>query len=68
MEFIAGIIVGVAVAGTIGRAKFLQVQNQIRNWRTLAQSNLDRLVVERNLVKGLTETLDDLAQRTRIKA
>lgn len=68
IEFIAGALVGFSVATIIGRAKFLQAQNQVRNWRMLAEKKLEELRTERNINEGLTETLDDVAQRTRIKA
>lgn len=57
MEFVTGAIVGFVIAGLIGRAKFLQVQTQLRAARDYAGSLLDRLVNEQNLSEGLQQEL-----------
>lgn len=66
MEFVTGFIVGVVIAGIIGRAKFLKVQTALRNTRNNLFTKLDQLYaelrVERNLTEGLTQ---ELAERTR---
>ena len=62
MEFIVGALVGFVIAGLIGRAKFLQVQNQLRGAKNYASDLLDRLIREEDLTEGLSQ---ELAERTR---
>jgi hypothetical protein len=50
MEFFTGMLVGFIVAGLIGRAKFLQVQNKLRELR-------DEYMNERSISAGLEQEL-----------
>lgn len=47
MEFLVGALVGFVIAGLIGRAKFLQVQNALRD----AKDELAALVKKRTNTK-----------------
>lgn len=62
MEFLTGALVGFIVAGLIGRAKFLQVQNKLRQTRDNFMAALRDYEQERDLNDGLTQ---ELADRTR---
>lgn len=62
MEFLTGALVGFIVAGLIGRAKFLQVQNKLRAARDNFIAVLRDYEQERSLNDGLTQ---ELADRTR---
>ena len=55
IEFITGAVVGFVIAAIIGRGKFLQVQNKLRELN-------DKYIRERNLSAGLEQ---ELADRTR---
>ena len=62
MEYLIGFVVGLVVAGMIGRAKFLQVQNRLRTTRDNFMGVLHDYEQERSLNDGLTQ---ELADRTR---
>lgn len=79
IEFGTGMLVGFVVAGLIGRAKFLQVQNKLRQIRddlftqavSLRKQVIEyqqALLRERNLTEGLTQELDAVATKSRIRA
>ena len=50
MEFFTGMLVGFIVAGLIGRAKFLKVQAQLREFK-------DQYFAERSISAGLEQEL-----------
>lgn len=62
MEFIAGLVIGFVIAGLIGRAKFLTVQNKLRETRDNFMGLLHDYEQEKSLNDGLTQ---ELADRTR---
>lgn len=67
MEFVVGLIVGFVIAGAIGRAKFMKVQDQLRAAKVRANDILSDLLRERDLNDGLTQTLDSVAAKSRIR-
>lgn len=62
MEYLIGFVVGVLVAGMIGRAQFNKVQTELRDAKTRFINLLHDYDTERNLNDGLTA---ELADRTR---